>query len=89
MNAKPDETTIRAAVLEALADVAPDIEPTTLDSGRPLREQVDFDSMDQLNFVMALHSKLGVDVPEADYRALGGIDAAVGYLLRRLTGSRS
>ena len=83
----PDEKTIRAAVLDALLEVAPDIDPAQLDTGQPLRSQVDFDSMDQLNFVTALHLKLGVDVPESDYTALGAIDGAVRYLAKRLGAS--
>jgi acyl carrier protein len=84
MTSPPDENTIRATVLDALLEVAPDIDPKTLDAAQPLREQVDFDSMDQLNFVTALHLKLGVDVPESDYSALGAIDGAVRYLAKRL-----
>ena len=82
--AQTDEAGIRAVVLDALAEVAPDIDPGTIDSAQPLRNQVDFDSMDQLNFVTALHQKLGVDVPESDYAALGAIDGAVHYLAERL-----
>ena len=33
---------------------------------RPLREQLDIDSMDALNFVVGLHGALGVDIPESD-----------------------
>jgi acyl carrier protein len=84
MTSPPDEKAVRAAVLEALLEVAPDIDPTELDAAQPLRAQVDFDSMDQLNFVTALHLKLGVDVPESDYASLGAIDGAVRYLAERL-----
>lgn len=36
--------------------------------------------MDFLNFVIGLHTRLGVDVPEADYGNLATIDGAVAYL---------
>jgi acyl carrier protein len=39
--------------------------------------------MDFLNFVIALHEKLGVDIPEADYPKLVTLDRAVGYLTAR------
>src|SRR6266508_1076177 len=35
-----------------------------------LREQLDLDSMDLLNFVVGLHAALGVEIPEADYPKL-------------------
>ena len=76
--------TLRASVVEALLDVAPDVDATTLDPETPFRDQFDFDSMDQLNFVVGLHRHLGVDVPEADYPQLATLDGCVAYLLRAL-----
>jgi acyl carrier protein len=75
---------LRSAVLEALLDVAPDVDPSTLDAARPFRDQFDFDSMDQLNFVVGLHKRLGVDVPEADYTQLATLAGCVDYLSRVL-----
>jgi acyl carrier protein len=75
---------LRAAVLEALLDVAPDVDAAGLDPARPFRDQFDFDSMDQLNFVVALHKRLGIDVPEADYPQLATLAGCVGYLSRAL-----
>jgi acyl carrier protein len=76
--------TLRATVVEALLDVAPDVDAATLDAATPFRDQFDFDSMDQLNFVLGLHRRLGVDVPEADYPQLATLDGCVAYLLRAL-----
>lgn|GEM_PF-1686790 len=49
-----------------------------------LRDQLDIDSMDFLNFLIALHQEFGVDVPESDAGKLGSIDACVGYLEQAL-----
>jgi acyl carrier protein len=49
-----------------------------------LRDQFDFDSMDTLNYAIAIHRELGVDVPEADYSKLASLDSAADYLLARL-----
>jgi acyl carrier protein len=76
--------TLRSAVLEALLDVAPDVDANALDAARPFRDQFDFDSMDQLNFVIGLHKRLGVDVPEADYPQLATLAGCVTYLSRAL-----
>jgi hypothetical protein len=79
---------LREAVVAALLDVAPDVEPTALDAARPFRDQFDFDSMDQLNFVLGLHGRLGVDVPEADYPRLATLDGCVSYLTAALGAAR-
>ena len=48
-----------------------------------LRDQLDIDSMDFLNFVIALHEELHVDIPEADYPRLQTLDDFVDYLTAR------
>jgi acyl carrier protein len=75
---------LRSAVLEALLDVAPDVDAAALDASRPFRDQFDFDSMDQLNFVVGLHKRLGVDVPETDYPRLASLAGCLDYLSRAL-----
>jgi len=71
---------LRQVVLDALAKVVPELDASTLDSEQPLREQLDIDSMDFLNFVVAIHAALGVDVPERDYAKLGTLRSCVDYL---------
>ena len=71
-------------MLGALTDVAPEADPKAIDRKRPIRDQLDIDSMDFLNFVVALHETLGVDVPERDYAKLATLESSVEYLLARL-----
>jgi acyl carrier protein len=71
---------IRQAVIQALTTVAPEIDPDTLQGNTALRQELDLDSMDFLNFVIALHGSVGVDIPETDYMKLGTIEDAVQYL---------
>jgi hypothetical protein len=40
--------------------------------------------MDWLSFLVALHGRLGVDIPEADYRRLVTLDDLLRYLRQRL-----
>ncbi len=75
------------AVVDALVEVAPDVDAATLEPDVPFREQFDFDSMDTLNFVTALHRTLGVDVPETDYPKLVSVASAVAYLEGRVGGA--
>jgi acyl carrier protein len=62
---------IRQAVIQALTSVAPEIDPSTLQGNTALRQELDLDSMDFLNFVIALHGSVGVDIPETDYMNSG------------------
>jgi acyl carrier protein len=45
--------------------------------------------MDWLNVLVAMHEKLKVDIPEADYRKLVTLDDIVGYLRDKLARSPS
>ncbi len=45
--------------------------------------------MDFLNFVTAIHHRLGVDIPELDYPKLVTLDGAVGYLKTKLGPTKS
>ena len=74
---------IRATVLEVLGQIAPEADPTSIDPRVNLREQLDIDSMDFLNFLIALDQKLRVDIPERDYGQLTTLDACVDYLADR------
>ena len=75
---------IRDAVVQALTSVAPEIGPESLGADITFRQEFDLDSMDFLNFVIALHRRLGVDVPESDYVKLATLNGAVDYLANRL-----
>jgi acyl carrier protein len=71
---------IRATVLATLAEIAPEVDPAAVLPGVDLRDQLDIDSMDFLNFVIALHERLGVDIPERDYPKLATLDTIVDYV---------
>jgi acyl carrier protein len=71
---------IREAVLRALCDVAPEADPATLRSDVDLRDQLDIDSMDFLNFVIGIHEQVDVDIPESDYPRLQTLDQIVDYV---------
>lgn len=71
---------IKRVILEALTRIAPELDPGSIQSGAGFRDQLDLDSMDFLNFMLALHDRLGVDIPEVDYPRLSTLDGAVAYL---------
>jgi acyl carrier protein len=75
-----DEQTLRRTVFETLRRIAPEVSPDDLDPRQPLRDQIDLDSMDWLNFLVGLHANLGVDIPEADYAKLVTLEDLLAYL---------
>lgn len=68
-----------------LARIAPEADLDAVDDHENLREALDIDSIDFLNFVIGIHETLGVEVPEADYPHLATIADAVAYLAPRVT----
>ena len=73
----------RQLLLDALVSVAPEVRREAIDAARPLREQVDLDSMDWLNFLLALRDKTGVAVDEADYGHLRSVADLLDYIAAR------
>jgi acyl carrier protein len=67
-------------VLDLLTEIAPDVEAASVIPGIDFRDQFDFDSMDTLNFAIALNRDLGIEVPEADYAQLASLDRCLAYL---------
>ena len=78
-----NDADIRASIIEALTSVAPDIEADTIRGAVNFRDQFDFDSMDFLNFVTALHQRFGIDIPEADYPRMLSLDRCVAYVAEK------
>ena len=75
---------IRQAIIEGLGNIAPETDPGSIAPGADVRDALDIDSMDFLNFVIALHQRLKVEIPEADYPKLLTIDGATDYLAAKL-----
>jgi acyl carrier protein len=75
---------IRQSVLVALTDVAPEVEPSAIRTDLNLRDQTDLDSMDSLNFLIAVHEQLHVDISEADWARLQTIDDLVEFIGPRI-----
>ena len=74
---------IRATVLRLLSEIAPEAELGGLHPDENLRDQLDIDSMDFLNFLTAISHELGVEIPERDYGELLTLDGCVAYLVAR------
>lgn len=57
---------LAADILATLRRVVP-VAPTELDPATPFRDQFEMDSLDFLNFVLALEKAHGVKIPEVRY----------------------
>ncbi len=71
---------VRQIVLDIIADIALDQDLSAIDDAKPLREQLELDSMDFLDIVMELKKRHKVEVPQADYPQLASLNSCVAYL---------
>jgi acyl carrier protein len=71
-------------LLGILQELAPEADVRGLDPDVRVRDQLDIDSMDLLNFVIAVDERFGVDIPERDYTKLRTMNDMVEYLSSRL-----
>ncbi|MDO8419186.1 MAG: acyl carrier protein [Rubrivivax sp.] len=72
------------AVMALLCSIAPEVEPDAIDPARPLRRQVDLDSMNWLDLMVGLKQRLGVEIPESDYARLVSLNDVLDELQARL-----
>ncbi len=79
-----DVTEIRNTVFEELRNIAPEAEPEMLDEAADMREALDLDSIDFLNLIIALNTRLGVAIADRDYDQLYTLGGLLEYLQRRL-----
>jgi acyl carrier protein len=75
-----NEQDVRRIAAEVLAGIAPEADLTAAGDDEDLREALDLDSMDFLNFVIGLGQRSGVKIPEADTPRLHTMRGLVAYL---------
>ncbi len=83
------DTDIRKVIQEELNNIAPEADLATVNPTADLREAIDIDSMDFLNFVIAIHHRLSIDIPEIDYPKLVTLDGAFAYIGAKLGSSKA
>ncbi len=75
---------LKQLVIAAIQEVAPEIEESDIDPEEDIREECDIDSMDFLNFLAALKTSSGVNIPEADYPQVNTLNKMLGYMSDKL-----
>jgi acyl carrier protein len=73
----------RAAIIDALVEIAPDIDPSTIRGGAPLQETYELDSMDFLAVLEEIAARTGVEIPERDLAQVETLDACTAYVAAR------
>ena len=71
---------IKKAVVDILADIAPDEDLSDLKEDVAFRDQLELDSMDFLDIVMELRKRYRVQIPEEEYLELASMQSTVAYL---------
>jgi acyl carrier protein len=84
-----NEQQMREKVLAVLAGLAPEVDVSSLKPDVRLRDQLDLDSMDFLNFLIGIDEQLSVDIPEDDYGLLTTLDSIYAYLQEQLSRDES
>ena len=75
---------LKMTVLEVFGETAPEADLANLEPDATFHEQYDIDSMDYVNFVVALGKALHVTIPEEDYYQLATLNGCIAYLSPRL-----
>lgn len=73
---------IRTLVAHVLSGIAPEADLSSVGDSEDLREALDLDSMDFLNFVVGLSRGSGLSIPEADYPRLFTMNGLLAYMDR-------
>ncbi len=67
-----------------LKQIAPDMEPSTLEPDENIREKLNIDSFDTLQFIVSVNEKFGIDIPEEDYGKITTIQSLSIYIDTKL-----
>jgi len=76
---------IRDGIFRALAQVAPEVDSSRIKPNLRLRDQLDIDSMDLLNFMIGVHKEFKIEIPEADYLQLATLEGCIDYIAKAQT----
>lgn len=78
------EEKLKEIIFRELRQIAPEADPTTLDPDENIRQALDIDSYDFLQFLIAIDEAIGVEIPEADYENVFTLRGLLRYLAVRV-----
>jgi acyl carrier protein len=74
---------LRPLVFAELKKIAPELVEGDVAPDKLLRDQVDLDSMDWLNFLIAVHQRFSVEIAESDYATLDTLERICEFVAAR------
>lgn len=74
------EEEIKQILFQLLKRIAPDTEPSALKPDENIRETLNIDSFDSLQFIVALNEKLGIEIPEEEYGKISTLKNTLDYI---------
>jgi acyl carrier protein len=79
------QQSIQQQIIKAIQQVAPEIEQDDIDMDEDIREECDLDSMDFINYLIALKKSTGVSITEGDYPQVNTFNKMLTYLTEKLS----
>jgi acyl carrier protein len=78
-------TEIENIIYQSLKQIAPDTEPSSLSPDESIRETLNIDSFDYLQFIVSLDEKLAIEIPEQDYGKITTLRTLIEYIIKMKT----
>lgn len=75
-----NEDDVKKTIFKLLKRIAPEMEPSQLKPDENIRETLNIDSFDALQFIVALNEKLGIEIPEEDYGKTSTLKTLLSYV---------
>lgn len=79
-----NEDDIKKTIFKLLKRIAPETEPSQLKPDENIRETLNIDSFDALQFIVALDEKLGIEIPEEDYGKTSTLKTLLSYVQSKI-----
>lgn len=75
---------IQTIVYQSLKQIAPETAPEQLRLDENIREALNIDSFDALQFIVALSEKLNIEISEKDYGQTATMRTLMAYLKKKI-----
>lgn len=75
---------LKQTLINLLRPFAPEVDFEVIDEDENLQEEIEIDSFDFLNFLIAIDQEIGVTIPESDYGKVMTLSDLMNYLTERV-----
>ena len=71
---------ITEEIQNAFRTIVPEVNLNTFNMDRPIRDQVDMDSLDVFNFITKIHKQTGVNIPDSKIPELQTLNELIKFV---------